>query len=1118
MAVIYNTNYTHNPNSYLTLAVERAARAIFGADQIVLADNMSLAAAAASGEHDTLICIDGQRINTQLMRRIRPAFRTMILWTFEDPFMRDFNVENAGLFDYVFTNDPSCADYYRGKGHYLPLASSRTIHQRDVRDAEQLDYDIFFAGTMWPNRVETLRRIIAAFPGARLKLICPGNEYLPPLPADLAELAIQRPVSHEAFIDFANASAVTLTMFRDYASHGDISQATAPGPRFFELALAGAAQVVEAPESMDAQYFSEIEGTFLARDIDGVVAAVAALLSDADLRRKTAQAAQKSALEGHLYEHRLRRMAEITGANFGRSLPGTALAPRRRRLRVLMCTHSTIHEAAWGGVEVYQQTLCSMLGREIEFFYWLRRGTHCRLTTANGQEVERYDVPEVGWMDAMCDGPEEMAFSNAISQYNFDIVHFQHLGHHALSLPIIAKACGAGVVFSAHDFWLISSRYNLLNQDLRYVEDEVKSVVASDIILKVAENIEYGGEQTRRAFIAKMLHSVDLILFGTRHSRDLTHEIYPVLDSKQSLTLGIPSPENTIPIVPKRYEPLGERPLRVAIVGNFLRTKGADTILNLIEIAHPDHFEFHIFGYIHPEYDAVINGKPRPNVKVYGRYNAGDIAALQVADVALNLSIWPETYCISLSEAWQNGLIPIVTDVGALGDRVEDGVTGFKVPIGRANMVLERLELLRSSETVRRTIMGNISPALWTQAETYVEDMRGVYQSAAPVRELGTAEMQIDAGQVHLLPHASWRHQAPPRHIFDPPTIRDLSVELPERVTDWFSIQGAEYYIDDVCHLVFAEQEPEDFAGAYEFHIRGWHVLPGVSSAGSMYAVLIGDDNAPMIFLPCIREARGDVLASYPGAPRRAGFAGQAALRGKWCEGRFRVALVNIVNGAGAFMVTPVRISIKDGKIGEIDVERASNDQIMRDFDRVSHADGQLRGIKLSRLQGDPVSLQGDHEFQHYIDSLSGLIGDPPPLLTDDSNLFVRGWGFLRHLERAGTMSLACVDEQGQGVFFFALNRFLRHDVKTAFEDAPLCVGFEGWISIASGYALSMEGRYRLCLVNHVGEQIGIKPLDIVMTVGHGIIEAVSRAPLDGEVVTHARRAIEASFQRDPVH
>lgn len=94
--------------------------------------------------------------------------------------MRDFNVENAELFDYVFTNDPSCAEYYHGKGHYLPLAASPSIHERPVLPAAELEYDIFFAGTMWPNRVHTLRKVIAAFPDARLKLVCPTNEFLPP--------------------------------------------------------------------------------------------------------------------------------------------------------------------------------------------------------------------------------------------------------------------------------------------------------------------------------------------------------------------------------------------------------------------------------------------------------------------------------------------------------------------------------------------------------------------------------------------------------------------------------------------------------------------------------------------------------------------------------------------------------------------------------------------------------------------------------------------------------------------------------------------------------------------------------------------------------------------------
>nr|WP_294915279.1 glycosyltransferase [uncultured Neokomagataea sp.] len=1104
MAVIYNTNFTHNPNSYLTLAIERAAKSLFGRDDVVVADNMSLAGIAASGTHDVLICIDAQRIHLPLLRRIRPAFKTMILWTFEDPFMRDFNVENAGLFDFVFTNDPSCAEYYNGKGHYLPLAASTSIHERKVLTANELEYDIFFAGTMWPNRVETLRRVIAAFPDARLKLICPGNEYLPPLPADLAALAIQRPVSHEAFIDFANVSAVTLTMFRDYASHGDVSQATAPGPRFFELGLAGTAQVVEAPESMASEHFETVDGVSLARDPDGVVAAVARILESKSVRRKAAQAAQKSVLQHHLYENRLRKMQEITGADFGSRKGDIVPVERRRRLRVLMCTHSTIHEQAWGGVEVYQQALCSMLGRDVEFFYWLRRGGSCWMTTASGQELDRFEVPEAGWQDVMCDGAEEMAFSSVIAQYNIDVVHFQHLGHHALSLPIIAKASGTGVVFSAHDFWLVSSRYNLLNHELRYVEDEVRSVLAADVTLKAAENVEYGGEQTRRAFIAKMLRSVDAIMFGTQHSRDLTHDIYPILDQKVSLITGIPSPENTVPVVPKAYKSLEGRPLGVAIVGNFLRTKGADTILSLIEIAHPDHFHFHIFGYVHPEYEAVLNSVQRSNVTVYGRYDMGEIDALKAADVALNLSIWPETYCISLSEAWQNGLLPIVTDVGALGDRVEDGVNGFKVPINRPSMVLERLEMLRSSEALRRKMMANIGPHLLTDAAEYSRDLLQLYRDIAPRRDMGVSDLRIDAGQVHLLPHNNWRHQAPPRHIFDPPTQRDLSIELPVEVNDWFSIQGAECYVDDICHHVFRPGVEIDFDSANEFHIRGWFLLPGISTAGRMLAVLIGEGpDTPSIYVECQRETRGDIAKLFTDSPRRSGFSGRAALRGKWCEGRFRVGLINVLQGQGAFQLTPYQIEVEGGQIIEIERVSPSNGQILEDFERVAHNDGVLRGIKLASPQKEGLHSHGEGRLEQFIDDFTGVVGEPLREVEAEGVLHIRGWAFLKGLQRAGQMYVALVQPERGEVVLSALNRCVRHDVAVVHADAPLCAGFEGTFDPKRGYALVLEGRYQVALLNTAGEVFGTYVTDLAVNFSKGKIQSTAREGLSPEDARH---------------
>ncbi|MBA5727336.1 glycosyltransferase [Bombella mellum] len=1119
MAIIYNTNYTHNPNAYLTLAIQRAAEELFGKENIFVADNMSLAGAAASGQHDTLLCIDGQRLNQALIRRVRSAFKTVILWTFEDPFMQDVNAQLVPLFDYIFTNDPASVEVYQGKGHYLPLAASPSLHERPVRNRADCDYDLFFAGTMWPNRVRTLRRVLASFPDVRLKLVCPSNEYLPPLPDDIAALALQRPVSHEAFIDFANVSAVTLTMFRDYASHGDVSQATAPGPRYFELGLAGTAQVVEVASGMDVEHFRSVDGIHLAHDDDEVVEQIAKLLDDSKLRQRSATAAQKSVLSQHLYTHRLKAIQTVTEADFGRCAPSKVVpTPRRNRLRVLFCTHSTIHEQVWGGVEVYQRELCSFLGRDVEFFFWLRRGTYCRLLSANGHELERFDIVERGWDDIVCDAQEETAFSSVLSQYNVDVVHFQHLGHHALSLPLIAKASGAGVLFSAHDFWLVSSRYNLLNQDMRYSEGEFGSVLAMDIMLKLAEGIEYGGEQTRRAFVDRMLHHVDAIMFGTKHSRDFFHHVYPVLDRKISLINGIPSPDVTLPVVPNEYRPLDGRPMGVAVVGNFARTKGADSIISLIEAAHPEHFHFHILGYIHPDYQTVMESMmSRPNVTVHGRYDVGNTDVMKKADVALFLSIWPETYCISLSEAWQYGLVPIVTNVGALDDRVKDGVNGFKVPISRPDRVLERLELLRSSEDIRKAMMKAITPDLWTHEGEYTEGLLKLYHDLAPRRLLGVSDLMLDAGQINLLPISSWKNQAPPRHIFDPPLVRDLAISLPPHINDWFAIQGANCYLDDICHHVLVEGAEKTFQPADEFHLRGWLFLPGVTTSGQIHVVLInGDRNSPLIFLKSEREIRTDISDLFGNdVPRRSGFSAKAALRGKWCEGWYRIGVINSINGRGAFQMLSYGLEVEGGKIKSIRACRPDNDIILSDFHRVVNDDTVLRGVPLARFPRGRLFAQEQGVQFHFIDRLELITAgeeaeavDVTALTDDLGGVELRGWSFMAGHGRAGMVYTAMVSDDRDEVVLFAMSRFARDDVRRAHHDAPLCSGFEGTLRPWKGRTAPMTGVWRLAIVNVIGENFALAVTDICLHVEGVRCQAIYHEEATEEQQARIRRLV----------
>jgi glycosyltransferase involved in cell wall biosynthesis len=959
MTILFNTNFTHNSNAYLTIAVEDAAKNLFGAEHVVLADNRTLLPLAASGRHDTLICFDGQRMNKGLMARLRPAFKTMILWLFEDPFMLEYNKEHVQYFDYVFTNDPSCAPAYYGRGHHLSLGASRKLHYRPVKPDRELDYDVFFAGTMWPNRTALLRSLIAALPEARFKLVCPTNEYLPPIPSDLGDLAIHRPISHEAFIDFANASRVTITMFRDYASHGDVSLATAPGPRLYELGLSGTAQIVESGSEIDPFYFQSTGGVILTQGADALVHETRKILRDPDLRAEHALTAQRAIETHHLYENRLEQIARVTGANFlARSAPAPSAAAVqvKRRLRILMCTHSTIHENVWGGVEVYQRTLGSMFEHEADIFYWVRRNGSCRLIDANGVTVERFDAPDIGWLDILCDQFEESIFSNIIGHYGIDVVHFQHLGHHPASLPIIAKAAGAGVVFSMHDFYLVCHRYNLLNFEQSYCDIRHKSISACDVCLKVAENLPAGVQQTRRSFINEMLKSVDVVLFGSVDSQKTLTEIYPQATRIRGEVAGIPSPNPVAaePII--RPAPTPDAPLVVAIVGNFLRSKGADTVISIIEAANPALFRFHIIGNAEQQYVDVFSRWQQPNVVYHGRFSPGDMPEIAAeADVALHLSIWPETYCISLSEIWQYGLIPIVTDVGALGDRVIDGVNGFKVAINAASAVLDKLELLRASPQLRARIRDNITPDLWTDYTRYARNLMSVYRSVAPQTSFSESSLNFDIGQMHLLPHASWKDLAPPRHIFDPPRTNSVRIELPAGLQTWTAIQGAEAYVDSVCGIAVDKLATAKFKPTADIRIRGWTFNPAVSVAGQIYLTLIGEGTASTIF---------------PGAPRRSGYLAQFQLRGKWTNGSYRVATVSVVGDKAGFQLTPVMIEMLDGMIVGAKLTTLDNDLIIEMCNKVGEkkAPPPRRGQKCLGLTNGPPEGTPDGALDGTLD------------------------------------------------------------------------------------------------------------------------------------------------------
>jgi glycosyltransferase involved in cell wall biosynthesis len=765
-----------------------------------------------------------------------------------------------------------------------------------------------------------------------------------------------------------------------------------------------------------------------------------------------------------------------------------------------MCTHSTIHRNEWGGVEVYQQTLSTMFEREIDVFFWLRRDGQCHLMDDRGMVLERFDMHEIGWLDSLTDAPEEVAFSNVIGQYSFDLVHFQHLGHHTASLPIIAKAAGAGTVFSAHDFFLVCSRYNLLNHEQVFCDIGHKSISACDICLRISENVPAGAQQTRRAFMTEVIRSIDVFLFGTEYSEWLTLTIYPELARRRRAVLGIPMPSSTGIDTPSSHPEVEDAPLVIAVVGNFLRSKGADAIMSLIEEANPELFSFRLLGDAEPQYAEVFDRWDKPNVVYHGRYSPGDLGTIAHADVALHLSIWPETYCISLSEIWQAGLIPIVSDIGALSDRVIHGVNGFKVGIGNTSAVLDHLALLRASPATRRAMRANIGPHLWTNYRHYAASLLEIYRSVAPARALGDVGLGLDVGQLHLLPHSSWKKLAPPRHIFDPSRRSAIRLELPSNIQDWSHIQGSEVYIDSVCGMT---PEMLDRAGspggrfkpAPDLQVTGWSFVPNIRVGGQIFLALVGDETGPVIFFPATRDIRDDIMSKFAGAPRRSGFSGQIALRGKWCEGRYQLALVNSFGDRAAFCLTALRIEVEDGKVIKAVLAPPSNASILRAFHRVAKQTGEDLDIALPRLPVKDHAWGRGQSLQHHIDQVCEIEGAEAGHRELPSRLFrFKGWAFVPGAGLAGRLYVGLVDRMAGTRIFVPTSREVRGDLATHYSDAPLCSGFHAQVEIGSGW---QDGVFECVLVNIVNGLASSHLTGFEMTIQDGCITAVVKNDVD---------------------
>lgn len=724
-----------NPNHYICLSIANALNKI---PEVECVHKVSLGNAiekAREYECNLFFAFDGEELHKELCKRLADICGFSVLWVTEDPYELSTNVRNSELFDLVFTNDSGSVLAYGGKAHHLPLASDFSIQYHHVSVDQECRYDLFFAGTAWPNRVNFLKNILSGVDGISMKLALSSNPHIPPVDIEHPVSAYSWRTPNSEFSRLANRSRITLGLFRNYStSIGDKTVAVTPGPRIFEVAMAGGFQLVDGSLPEIEKYFVPDKEIVIFSDANDCVEKVKYFISHPNERISVARAAQNRALKEHTYIQRIGELFSLISANWATKKQTQDISNSSRMHRILMVSHNIKDEGSWGGVEVYQDWISKNIsgGFEVWFYVPMQHRDGCILINPEGEVIEKYFFHAASDDLLACD-ERERAFSQVLMEYSIEAVHFQHLLKHVPSLPIIAKTLGVPTIISLHDYYCICNSFTLIGMTGDYCRVETQGEDGCDLCLARSNNLKPGCQSKRRSFFERVLKSATVLHCNTAGVREVFESVYGELESHKGWECSpVPIAKLRSDLSANRGSHLN-RPLKVIIPGNFTKFKGAELLLNVFKVMQDENIEFSILGRIDEEFDGAFLGDTYKNVYIYGKYSQDELPhILRNYDVSLHCSLWPETYCLTLSEAWRSDLIPVVSDIGALGERVIDGVNGFKFPLhspGKLVSILRNLEKNRGDlNLIRENGAKDIS-----FEDDHLSWIQGLYQSLVKI-------------------------------------------------------------------------------------------------------------------------------------------------------------------------------------------------------------------------------------------------------------------------------------------------------------------------------------------------------------------------------------------------
>jgi glycosyltransferase involved in cell wall biosynthesis len=306
----------------------------------------------------------------------------------------------------------------------------------------------------------------------------------------------------------------------------------------------------------------------------------------------------------------------------------------------------------------------------------------------NGAFVQRIRLPYSASMHISNFDSKEYAklIEIVIKHLKIDLLHIHIAGvGHSLNSAQIAKKMGVKTILSLHDLYYISGDFTQTNPAEKYYEQTILQKYSIHNVSKF--NAEWQNA------VQELFDEVDKVIVFSSSYPEIYSKHYDIKNFK-IIEHGYQFDQRYHLANPK----IKNESFKIVYFGRVEEEKGSE-ILREIAQAKLKNVELHVLGVVDDKWFEKRIGKNGPKLYVYGKYNREELPQILgkiKPHIAIIPSIWDEAFAYTLSEAIVYGIVPVVSNRGALGARIRDYQIGYAVDTNNIDNVFNCIDRIRS--------------------------------------------------------------------------------------------------------------------------------------------------------------------------------------------------------------------------------------------------------------------------------------------------------------------------------------------------------------------------------------------------------------------------------------